>query len=94
MAIKTYGKSRLEIVGLNTVVLGVLVLLVVGGYKACDAIHTMREHTYIVDTYKKTFHLPGCPYLPAERSQNRFDHYTRKSMIDYFGYDPCPVCKP
>ena len=53
-----------------------------------------EEHTYILNTNSKKFHLPDCPGATAISEENRKEvTCTRQELIEQ-GYDPCGNCHP
>lgn len=53
-----------------------------------------RGITYVLNTNRKRFHLPGCPSIEETKEKNRANFYgTREELID-MGYTPCGRCNP
>jgi DNA-entry nuclease len=53
-----------------------------------------KEHSYMINTNTKKFHLPDCPSINDIAQQNRREYTgTRSELIDK-GYSPCGNCRP
>ncbi len=52
------------------------------------------EHSYVLNTNSKKFHLPDCSGAANMSPENRQEYTgTRQSLIDQ-GYSPCGICDP
>ena len=61
---------------------------------AKTAVKSGEKKKYVVNTYRKKFHLPSCESVSGINSQNKKTVVdTRENLVSQ-GYSPCGSCKP
>lgn len=50
--------------------------------------------TYVLNTSRKRFHLPGCSSVADIKPGNRQDYTGTRSVLISLGYKPCGACNP
>ena len=53
-----------------------------------------KEHTYILNTNTKKFHLPSCSSVETMSSRNKKTYTGKRKYLIRKGYSPCHRCNP
>ncbi len=61
-----------------------------GGSTSTDG----TEHSYVLNTNTKKFHLPTCSSAKKIKAKNREDFTGTRDEVIARGYEPCKVCNP